>query len=194
MLPENVDFSKETQFHTLLHFKETDPAWLVQFLANTDHTAEEAYEMMQKPGSKFYPAFARHPVHLWERISALQKHLTEVKKQGNQKRAFIFQIPEILYPQGIGNDGIINLSDLSAQEKKMMTSTLRNGFEIFSVKLARPLPTWQMNLILETSDERHKIITLFPGTYAPPLPDPDWHTAEQINDYSNFWNQYVFVG
>ncbi len=194
MLLKNIDFSKETQFHTLLHFRKTDLAWLEQLLAETNHTPEEAYEMMQKPGSKFFPSFAEHPEHLWERIPALQNHLTEVKRHGDQKRAFIFHIPENSYPEGIGTDGIINLSGLSVEERKKMTSTLRNGLEIFYVKLIRPLPTWQLNLMVGTSGGHRKIITTFPGTYAPPLPDPRWHTPEQITEYARFWNQHVFVG
>lgn len=193
MLPENVEFSLETQLHTLLHFRKADTEWMERIIAGSEHTPEEAYELMQKPGSKFFPDFAHNPLHLWENLQQFQNHITEVKEQGGQKQAFLFRIPKTQHPEGVGTSGIIKLSSLTVEEKNNLTSTMRNGLKVFSVSISRPIPTWQVNMILQTSGTHHKVITIFPGIYAPPLPDPRWHSAKQINEFSDFWQGHVFV-
>jgi hypothetical protein len=100
------------------------------------------------------------------------------------KTSFVeLKIDSLTFPKVIGVSNVVNVDELTDDEKKLIKIVDRNGKKVRSVKTERIIPTRECQIIISSD---WKLITMFPGEMAPPLPDsPDIH--------DEYWDNHVFV-
>jgi hypothetical protein len=132
-------------------------------------------------GSKFFSEFTDGPFSL---ISALNKISPyKVNFQTNGREAYIFQ-----FEQNIGISNVVKLSQIHKKHQEKLKKTLRGDYEVWAFKTNEKIETNQIVLI----SEGNKVITCFPGLFAPPLPTKEMH--ETIRKESlEFWNTHAFI-
>ena len=188
----NLQFTIERQFHTLTHFNKIDEKYLYYLLKNSNYSKTDILNQTKIYGSKFHFSFVKNPLELLTiiegKISEQHLHLEFIKNKCELSISFA----KDKFPEGIGNDTIVNINSLSENEKKNINKSFKNNIPIKTVKLKREILTWDLNIIIGNEQEP-EIITFFPGKYAPPLPDKAWQTIKQYNEYVEFWDKYVFL-
>jgi hypothetical protein len=112
----------------------------------------------------------------------------------NTKCEISLQIPVKDYPEGIGFDNLIPLNKLSLEQRDKIIIRERDGFSVGTIRLKAPA-TWQANLVLLQKDgsKAVEVLTLFPGTFAPPFPDTFNVGTEEFHRSTDFWSGQVFI-
>lgn len=180
--------------HILTHFTVIDDNYRKKLLKTELIYNAEIEEKLAMSGSKFLPDFARNPDQLADRIIT---GMNEFKTESIQKGLvsdMIIHFPRELFPQGIGVDGIANISELDENEVNSIKADKRSEFEVRTLKAKMP-PAWQLNIIFEDTGnpEVIKIKTIFPGRYAPPFPDIALQAGDDYRKSQEFWNNHVFI-
>lgn len=128
------------------------------------------------PGSKFYCA---SPEDLLEEAMRLFPKTFRDAKPGDNGRINI----SLVFPREIGVSNVVNIDNLTKEEREHIEIVDRNGKKVRTVITSRLFPTRECQIIL--SSDRN-LITMFPGEMAPPLPDsPDIH--------DEYWDKHVFI-
>lgn len=128
------------------------------------------------PGSKFY---CESPEDLLEEALRLFPNVFKEAKPDYDGRIRI----SLTFPRDIGISNVVNVDELTDDDKERIEIVERKGKKVRSVKTSRIIPTHECQIIL--SNDWH-LITMFPGEMAPPLPDsPDIH--------DEYWDNHVFI-
>lgn len=189
---ENARFGVEIQFHLLRHFAKLDKPYVDGLLQTSNYTLAEIEEQLKVPGSKFNYSFTPNPIVLFNIIkNYLQEQETKCEWKDNRCEITI-EFDTKQYPDGVGVDGIINIEQLIPEELKTLTSTLRFGKPIMVVEKEK-VPAWTVNIILLKEREQTMIKSIFPGIYAPPLPDLHFQASEDYQRSLLFWNKHAFI-
>ena len=128
------------------------------------------------PGSKFY---SESPEDLLEEAMRLFPETFREAKPDDDGRIRI----SLIFPKVIGVSNVVNVDELTDDEKKQIEIVERNGKKVRSVKTERIILTRECQIILSSD---WQLITMFPGEMAPPLPD-----SPAIHD--EYWDNHVFV-
>lgn len=128
------------------------------------------------PGSKFY---SESPEDLLEEAMRLFPETFREAKPDDDGRIRI----SLIFPKDIGISNVVCIDELADEEKKLIKIVDRNGKKVRSVKTERIIPTRECQIIISSD---WKLITMFPGEMAPPLPD-----SPAIHD--EYWDNHVFV-
>ena len=128
------------------------------------------------PGSKFY---SESPEDLLEEAMRLFPETISESKPDGDGRIRI----SLTFPKVIGVSNVVNVDELTDDEKKQIEIVERNGKKVRSVKTERIILTRECQIILSSD---WQLITMFPGEMAPPLPD-----SPAIHD--EYWDNHVFV-
>lgn len=132
--------------------------------------------LQDMPGSKFY---SESPEDLLEEAMRLFPETFREAKPDDDGRIRI----SLIFPKDIGISNVVCIDELADEEKKLIKIVDRNGKKVRSVKTERIISTCECQIILSSD---WKLITMFPGEMAPPLPDsPDIH--------DEYWDNHVFV-
>lgn len=89
----------------------------------------------------------------------------------------------LTFPEEIGVSNVVNINDLTEEEKNHIEIIDRQDKKVRSVKTERNIPTHDCQIVLS---EDWQLITMFPGELAPPLPDSPY-----IHD--KYWDAHVFI-
>jgi hypothetical protein len=128
------------------------------------------------PGSKFY---CESPEDLLEEAIRLFPKTFRDAKPDDDGRIRI----SLTFSKEIGISNMVSINELTDEEKEGIEIIDRNGKKVRSVKTDRVIPTRECQIIL-SSDWR--LITMFPGEIAPPLPDSP-------NIHDEYWDNHVFI-
>ncbi len=184
--------SPEFQFHILRHFRHCTEEYLQDLAIKANKDLSEIKNQMEIKGSYFHPAFTGNPASLYDFvISEIRKRKLHPKQQDNSLH-FRLIFSESEYPHGIGSDGLCALSDLSDDEKQNIYWSDRAGTRVMMVQ-SKMHPSRQLHLLCNKTKEGYEPLTIFPGTYAPPLPNPKYLEGENLQNAKDFWNQHVFI-
>jgi hypothetical protein len=186
-------FSFQNQFHVLRHFSNVDDEYQIELLKNTNYSEQNITDQMAMSGSKFHPELAKNPGQLWENI---QKHPDFVgpSDQDWVKNRFVVALTfqQLDFAEGIGNDSLIYLDDLKANEYITLLKKNRDGHLVNQIQVNNINPTWQLNVIF-CSDPQPFVKTIFPGIYAPPFPDAVRQSDSEFTKNTSFWEQHAIV-
>lgn len=128
------------------------------------------------PGSKFY---SESPEDL---LNMAQQLFPETFSNARPDADGRIRI-SLTFPDEIGVSNVVNIEELTEEERNRIVIVDRQGKKVRSVKTDRVIPTHECQIIL--SEDWH-LITMFPGEMAPPLPDsPDIH--------DEYWDNHVFI-
>jgi len=186
-------FSYTQQFHILRHFKKIDEGYRKVLKSLTDYTDEDINAQLAIVGSKFYSEFAQNPIQLLKKIKAHQNFKTQyiINNKGDRKVIKLFFKVED-YPEGIANDSLLLIDELSSENKKKLQIKDRNGFLINHIKLKIYKPSWHLNIVL-SMEGKPMIITIFPGKEAPSFPNPKTQEASDLKESKHFWKKHAFI-
>ena len=156
-----------------------------------DHLARHFNNDSLVTGSMFISDFATTPIELLKKIKnhIISNNLTF---PFNGKRCEI----SLKFNDQVGWDSIIRIDKLTKDEQKTIIQKRRdqeNEYLVNFIKLDKKIPTNRVNVILLQADDELRILTIFPGELAPPIPNYKYHNPEEYKKYDTFWQAHAFI-
>jgi len=186
-----VIFTIEAQFHVLKHFNSIDKEFLDELII-AGFSKSDINSQLKISSSKFNPSFCINPIQLLSIIKRANKRSEIQANSGKKNIELSFEFSKNDYPNGIGWDHLIRIIDLTEKqliniEKRKVQNTVINFTE------GKPIPTHELNFVLEQKDSKHHIVTIYPGIYAPPFQDITSQNNGLFQISKVFWDEHVFV-
>lgn len=176
---DKFQLSTNTAFYLLKHFTEITSVEQHE-LCNAGKLLSEINQKLKFVGSKFNHQNISGYYHLLELINT--KNANMIIQQSNGRKAYIYEFDMI-----IGTDSIFPILALTEYQKSQIEKVERDGVFIRTFK-GEALHTKQLVLIAEGS----LVITCYPGTFAPPLPNNSMEN-ELLRECNEFWDNHLFV-
>lgn len=145
---------------------------------------EEIRAEISKPGSKFRPEFADSPESLFGRIREKLSESGIGLLWSEGRTGAVLEFSRALFPLGIGGNALIPLSELSEEERNRLTRRKRDngGFPFWICARKEFPPTWKASALFEQNASGFRMVTIFPGEYAP-----------KAEPASGFWENHALV-
>lgn len=182
-------------FHCLTHFEMINDEYRT-CLNKCAYSDAEINVRLSAAGSKFFPSFATSLSEVFHYLFANfgDAFINFAWYENTARLSFV--IDDKHFPEGIGNCNMVSLDALSEQERRCLTRVDRNGFNVLLLnKNCRTTPlltnTNECNLILYNKAEP-TLKTVFPGIFAPRMPDKWSMTMSQYIESNDFWNTHCF--
>lgn len=185
-------FDKELQYHVLKHFKEVDESYMNKLCESEICTREQMVERMQRPGSNFNPSWVSNPEELIKVLYMKLKAIDPTIEWINNRCELEILFDRDEFPEGIGYDNLIPLEELTEAEKENSVEEQTDDIPLKTI-VKTPPATWEVQLILERDMEEIRILTIFPGKYAPIFPDPEIQSEEDYLASKAFWETHVLM-
>ncbi len=190
---ETIPVNFELQMHILSHFSQIDNAYISMMSNNHQISKEDIEIRLSMTGSKFNESFAKNPIALSKIILSGYKSFPKTIIERETTIDIVISYPLDPYKSGIGLDGIINIDELSENEKLNIKTKIREGHEIKTLS-KKQNPTWQLNILLDNNpDNKYFIKTIFPGKYAPPFPNKEIQGKSEFIISFEFWDKHIFL-
>ena len=159
-------------------------------IKNRDQDLEGLYRL---PGSKFRNTAFSSP----DKIIKLAKELVEKYKDKVVKESFSRHLTIDLKDEFdkfgmIGIDRLIPLAEISEGIKNQIAKEDREGFECNTITGIEPLETTFLTIEFE-GEEGLELETVYPGKWAPPLPNKRGLTKEDVKMCKKFWDGHAFI-
>jgi hypothetical protein len=184
----------ESVCHLLRHFPYPGENFLIELSHRTGKGKKLLEDLISKPGSKFSEKFARQPLEVITKVRDQLKKTDLNFVWNTAKCEIILTFPECDFPSGVGFDNLLAKQNLTPAQSREIIYVERDGFTVGTV-VAEPPVTWQVNLVLQQKFPNSiiEVLTLFPGTYAPPFPNA-YETGTGNHQQSiDFWEKHVFI-
>lgn len=188
--PAIVQFELDRQFHVCKHFTTLNSSAFKGFIEQ-GYSKEEIESQLTTVGSKFSPEFAGSPAEILEVLKKgnfIVIHKDETKPEAPGRLSL--KIEKKAYPNGIGKNALIPLSDLS--ENQNVYKKHVNGFNLNFIS-GKLRSTNILNIIFNKITENPVIYTIFPGEYAPPIPDYEKQPEMEYKENLSFWKKHALV-
>lgn len=180
----------EREIHCLSHFSEIDSAYKHHLISVSGLSKEEIQKYLDTPGGKFNPSFSTNPRSLFKKLQeSIMNHEVQPYFRQNSIRLF-FHTDQ--FHEGIGYDSIIHIDLLPPDRVPEISFEPRKNFSVKCIRNYLPKPTWEVNIIVSNLDST-QIQTIFPGVFAPSLPDPGWQSDNELELSRKFWDTHVFI-
>jgi len=205
---ESLSLSDENRFHLLRHFDSVPEEYSLAIANRLDKPPADVKKQLSFSGSKFRASFAVHPDLLWQRISTDISQTaphppsdnvqvrTMFTPRSDSEFVFHLQYSPTVYTDGIGTDGVVALTELKATDHSTVNREVRgeeDKNEAPTVYLSRLPATWKVQVVVQKTNQELIVLTIFPGTYAPALPDPAAQTASDLQVSYEFWRTHALV-
>jgi len=185
-------FDKELQYHVLKHFREVDEPYMNKLCGSEICTRDQMLERMKKPGSNFNPSWVSNPEELIKVLFMKLKAIDPSIEWINNRCELEILFDRDEFPYGIGWDNLIPLEELTGSEKENIVEEKKGAVPLKTIVKIPPV-TWEVQLILERDEKEIRILTIFPGRYAPIFPDPDIQSKEDYLTSKAFWETHVMM-
>lgn len=188
--PAIVRFELDRQFHVCKHFTTLNSSTFKGFMEQ-GYSKEEIENRLKTVSSKFSSEFAGSPAEI---LKVLKKgefiviHKDETKREIPGRLSLM--IEKKAYPNGIGKNALIPLSDLS--ENQNVYKKHVNGFNLNFIS-GKLRSTNILNIIFNNITESLVIHTIFPGEYAPPIPDYEKQSEMEYKENLSFWEKHALI-
>ena len=189
---EQTSFSIERQFHVLKHFKTVDEEYVKYLQDNLDYTADEITHQLDVRGSDFYEGFASNPENLWDNLKTVIREERIEAFWINEKCEIQVDYAKADFPDGIGEDHLVHISDLPAKLRQSVNTSDWKSLRNLAYS-AKPKSTWLVQVILRKMEKSPEVISIFPGTYAPPLPNLELQNEDDYARSLGFWSTHVVL-
>ena len=173
------ELSADAMVHLCRHLALVDESWLASAQGRGIDSAAARAET-GRAGSRFFPAFASDPETLFDRFRSaiLSSDVRPVFRDGTC--VAVVRFPREAWPEGIGENALAAVGELTEAEAGSLVPEVR-GEHMVNVCVRDSLPpTWQGVCVFGNAGGALGLLTVFPGSYAPPLaapdgaPDPFW--------------------
>lgn len=179
---KKIGILSSSVFYLIRHFTQIDRTCFDE-LIHQGFSKKAIEEKLTTAGSKFDAKFASNPREMIEILNHRSPH--QVVPQANKRTAYIYRFEE-----AIGWDSIMDLNQLPQDDLAKIQEEKRGDQTIRTIERTESPQTNQIVAIVDS--ETSKVITLFPGCYAPAL--PSWDQSKIDFDQSRaFWENHVFI-
>jgi hypothetical protein len=135
------------------------------------------------PGSYFDIDVLPNPESVLAHLSDKTTNQIIVQANGTEVHMYNFDME-------IGFDGIEHLSKINSLD---INKFERNGHEINYGLIKRRLPrTSHLCLVVKISNQSYEVLTMFPGKYAPPMPNLNQSTQFYLQ-CKDFWDKHILI-
>lgn len=188
MQQSEITFRVAAQFHMLRHF-ELNPPLLIEELLSKGYNQKQVTDAMNLPGSRFFSSFASEIPTLLEKVFTIGF----VQSDGvNRNIVLSGKIPEVLYPNGIGNVGVLAKKNLTSFQQEHIYTSNNRANKLLHLKVNNLPSTNEFVIVLKKTTNNYLFITGFPGSLAMPLPTSKMNPALRKMS-REFWNEHVFL-
>jgi len=186
---EDILVPHSVEFHMLRHFMIRDEEAMVDQMAGRGYAAEAVREEMRSPGSRFLPEFAHTVDMLLDRLFEFPWKAGTGMNGNLQLEA---DVPEALFPHGIGTLSVVPLAGLTLEEKGNIDIRQNRGLDLLHLRV-RALPVcWNFSVLLRPSGNEYHFVTGFPGSPGMPIPHPNME-KELYKRCEAFWQEHLFL-
>lgn len=188
--PAIVGFDLDRQFHALKHFTSLNSSAFKGFIKQ-GYSKERIKSRLRTISSKFSPEFAESPAEILEVLKKskfIVIHKDETKPEVPGRLSI--KIDKNAYPNGIGKNALIPLSDISKNQNiyKKPVKGFKLNFISGELRFTNIL-----NIIFNKFSENPVIHTIFPGEYAPPIPDYEKQPEMEYKENLSFWEKHALI-
>ena len=188
--PIVVRFELERQFHVLKHFTIINSSAFKSFIEQ-GYSREELENRLTTVSSKFSPEFAGSPAEILKALKenefiVIDKDETKPEITGRLS----LKIDTKAYPNGIGKDALIPLSDIPGNQNIYKKPVKGFNLNFISGKLRS---TNILNIIFNEFSESPDIHTIFPGGFAPPIPVYEKQPETEYKENLSFWEKHALI-
>jgi hypothetical protein len=169
-------------FYLIRHFTQIDRTCYDE-LIHQGFSKKAIEEKLKTAGSKFDSEFASNPREIIDILN--HRSPGQVIPQANKRTAYIYRFDE-----SIGWDSIMDVNEIPHEDLAKIQEEKRGDQTIRTIERTESPKTNQIVAIVDS--ETSKVITLFPGCYAPAL--PSWDQSKIDFEQSRlFWESHVFI-
>jgi hypothetical protein len=188
MQQSEITFRVATQFHMFRHF-ELNPQILIEEVLSKGYNQKQVSDAINLPGSRFYSSFANDIPTLLEKVFAIGFE----QSTGVNKNIVLYgKMPEVLFPNGIGNVGVVTKKNLTHIEQEQIYSSNNRSNKLLHLNVSLLPSTNEFVIVLKKTTNNYLFITGFPGSLAMPLPSSKMNPA--LRKLSReFWKEHVFL-
>jgi hypothetical protein len=188
MQQSEITFRVTTQFHMLRHF-EWNPPQLIDEILSKGVNQKQVSDAIKLPGSRFFSSFACEIPSLLEHVFSIG---FEQSAGVNGNIILSGKIPEVLFPNGIGNIGVVAIKSLSKIQQQQIYSSTNRSTKLLHLNVSSLPSTNEFVIVLKKTTNNYLFITGFPGSLAMPLPSSKMNqTLRKLS--RAFWNEHVFL-
>jgi len=185
-------FPIDRQFHVLKHFGEIDHKYKRSLIKNSEYSNEIIDNQIKEKGSKFFKSFASDPLHLLDIVVRKFRNDGVVAGWMDDRCEVRLNFSKEDFPEGIGEDHIIHIDKLPEVIKNKLPDQEYETLQKIQF-IGHPRKTWSVNLIIKRIENQQVIITIFPGIYAPLLPNTEEQSEEEYRKSIEFWSKHVLI-
>ena len=183
------NFSDDVLLHICRHFKSLPPEDISKLLKLGIEKTDIEQEL-GLVGSKFFsPPFSG----LYTLVDFIKNEwqYKEIISHENGILVSRWKWSKTEYPNGIGNDGLVSLNTLSEIELSKVYKKDRKTFVVNAYPTSQIFPTWEL-IVISKSISMPEILTIYPGTYAPPFP-MDTMEKDFFLSCEKFWKLHALI-
>ena len=189
---KRADFPIERQFHVLKHFCEVNPEYRQYLLHNSEYSYEDIDNQIKEKGSRFFNSFVSDPLQLLDIVvNKFKSDGVEADWLGDRCEVRL-NFSKEHFPEGIGEDHIIHIDKLPDEIKDQLPDLEYETLQRLQFT-SQSKKTWTVNMIIKKIDTKPVIITIFPGVYAPLLPNHEEQTDEEYRKSMEFWSKHILI-
>jgi hypothetical protein len=175
--------------HICRHFKSL-PSEDVSKLLAIGFNKSEIEQELALVGSKFFsPPFSG----IFALVDFIEKNWVkkEVVSLENDTLVSRWIWDKMEYPDGIGNDGLVSLNSLNEDELSRVYKKERKKFIVNAYPTSQVFPTNEF-IVISKNKPNPEILTIYPGTYAPPFPTEDMEKGF-FKSCDEFWKIHALI-
>jgi len=188
MQQSEITFRLSTKFHMLRHF-ELNPQILIDEVLSKGYNQKQVSDAMNLPGSRFFSSFANDIPTLLEKVFT---NGFEQSTGVNKNIVLSGKFSEVLYPNGIGNVGVVAKKSLTTFQQEQIYSSQNRSTKLLHLNVSTLPSTNEFVIVLKKTTNNYLFITGFPGSLAMPLPTYKMNPALRKMS-REFWNEHVFL-
>jgi hypothetical protein len=185
-------FEKALQYHVLKHFKTVDESYIKKLLEHGLCTREQIDERLKRSGSNFHTSWVSNPDELVKILYMKLKALDPDVEWIDNRCELELEFSKDEFPEGIGTDNLIIVDLLSDTEKAELGEIKTPEITLKTIKRKPPV-TWTVQLILVRDATEIDVLTIFPGKYAPTLPNAAIQNVDNYRISVDFWENHVVM-
>jgi hypothetical protein len=188
MQQSEITFRVATKFHMFRHF-ESNPQILIEEVLSKGYNQKQVSDAINLPGSRFHSSFANDIPTLLEKVFTIGFE----QSTGVNKNIVLYgKMPEVLFPNGIGNVGVVTKKNLTHIEQEQIYSSNNRSNKLLHLNVSLLPSTNEFVIVLKKTTNNYLFITGFPGSLAMPLPSSKMNPA--LRKLSReFWKEHVFL-
>jgi hypothetical protein len=155
-------------------------------------TREQCIERLKRSGSNFHNSWVSNPEELVKALFLKLKAFDPDVEWIDNRCELEMEFDKNEFPEGIGTDNIIHVDQLTETEKANLGELKTPEMTLKTIQKKAPL-TWKVQIIMVRDATEINVLTIFPGQYAPTLPNAAIQNVDNYAVSQEFWENHVVM-